>query len=232
MNLQDSLSSRLGSPLHTAIREQLLGRVSLDRAAPAIFLLTHTAFDPATLRVAADIYAHSEVRGAHVLVWCLLEEAGQREANFQFAAAWGRVPHGRLHMLLRGTESGPLAELLTELSERIGLCAEVTDGVRRSAFNEGVRAAQKEVEALILRLPQNEEVPSNGPLIARVARYLETLGLSEKHAMTAALLISGFRGVESAVVRAAGRVGERRQSLRKVGGLVPKRSEGMRNDGI
>lgn len=47
---------------------------------------------------------------------------------------------------------GRFVDLLTELAERIGMCAEMTDGIRRSTFNGGIRAAQKEVEAMILRL--------------------------------------------------------------------------------
>lgn len=56
---------------------------------------------------------------------------------------------------LSGTQIDLLIALLTALCERIGLCTEATDGIRRSAFNDGVRAAQREVEALILRLPGN-----------------------------------------------------------------------------
>lgn len=180
----DDLRARHSSPLHTAIRAQFTGRIAPENASPAIFLLTHRAFEPSALRTAASIYSCSEVRGAACLVQCLQEEARAREAERAAGRPDGRqhsdrspsaIVHvqgasGRLgwyvapvagHNLvptLTAAQIDLLAAFLTGLAERIGLCAgsarSHNDGAGGSAtFNDGVRAAQKEVEALILRLP-------------------------------------------------------------------------------
>jgi len=130
-------------PLHTAVREQLLGLISPERVAPAIFLLAHDVFDSQALRAAALIYSEAAVGGAQRLAQCLREEAqlrASREVATPAVVTSKAVPHMR---------ANDLAALLIELSARIGLCARIDGG----SFNDGVRAAQKEVEAAVRRLP-------------------------------------------------------------------------------
>jgi hypothetical protein len=131
------------SPLHTAVREQLLGCINSECAAPAIFLLAHDAFDAGALRTAALIYSEAAVGGAQRLAQCLREEARVRASG---AVATPAVVTSEVALRMRDED---LAALLIDLSARIGLCARIDGG----SFNDGVRAAQKEVEAAIRRLP-------------------------------------------------------------------------------
>jgi len=133
------------SPLHTAVREQLLGCINSECAAPAIFLLAHDAFDAGALRTAALIYSEAAVGGAQRLAQCLREEARLRAGGA--VATSGVVMSEAVSQM----SAECLAALLIDLSARVGLCVRIDGG----SFNDGVRAAQKEVEAAIRRLPNH-----------------------------------------------------------------------------
>lgn len=133
------------SQLHMVLRKQFSGRISADRAIPAVFLLAHDAFDANALRAAADIYDKADPPAG--IAQCLRSEAALREA----AAARRPAPFWPPSSPSGWNEDW--SAFLSELSKQVGLCARIGG----AQFNEGVRAAQKEIEAVIIRMRQGGE---------------------------------------------------------------------------